>query len=93
MRAANSSNFLHTTAPRIAYANPTLPFLVSRIPMPFKPSKNAYKLNQDPNPPTTEEEIARMKAAESAVSTLTISFRKFISVVVRAVWSWTLALS
>lgn len=72
------SNFLHATAPRIAYANPSLPFLVSRIPMPFKPSKSPYKPNKDPNAPTTEEEIARAEEAQKAAATLTISFRESV---------------
>ncbi|BEI86022.1 hypothetical protein CcaverHIS002_0603090 [Cutaneotrichosporon cavernicola] len=67
-------NFLSRWAPRIAYANPTLPFLVNRIPMPFKPSRSEYKPNVDPNAPTTEEEITRRAEAEAQVPSLTVSF-------------------
>ncbi|GMK58347.1 hypothetical protein CspeluHIS016_0503790 [Cutaneotrichosporon spelunceum] len=67
-------NFLSRWAPRIAYANPGLPFLVNRIPMPFKPAKSEYKPNVDPNAPTTEEEIARRAEAEAQVPSLTVSF-------------------
>ncbi|KLT39919.1 hypothetical protein CC85DRAFT_288006 [Cutaneotrichosporon oleaginosum] len=69
-------NFLARVAPRIAYANPTLPFLVNRIPMPFKPSKSEYRPNVDPNAPVSEEEIARRAEAEKQVPSLTVSFRK-----------------